>query len=120
MVMLGHDGCEACAPEIARLQAECRRLREDVATWQRRAKEATADAPVALPKAVRERLAEVALEFVKQQRHDLQEVVNDLWSLLQGTYLAALKQQFGPTVVATEAPPLRPSSQDATERKDDE
>ena len=48
MARLGHDGCEACAPEIARLQAECRRLREDVATWQRRAKEATADAPVAL------------------------------------------------------------------------
>ena len=32
MARLGHDGCEACAPEIARLQAECRRLREDVAT----------------------------------------------------------------------------------------
>ena len=32
MVMLGHDGCEACAPEIARLQAECERLRSVVAT----------------------------------------------------------------------------------------
>ena len=106
MVMLGHDGCEACAPEIARLQAECRRLREDVATWQRRAKEATADAPVALPKAVRERLAD-----------DLQEVVNDLWSLLQGTYLAALKQRFGPTVVADAAPPLRPRTSNATEEE---
>ena len=28
MARLGHDGCEACAPEIARLQAECRRLRD--------------------------------------------------------------------------------------------
>ena len=57
-------------------------------------KRASADASVDLPQAVRDRLAEVALEFAKQQRHDLQEVVNDLWSLLQGTYLAALKQRF--------------------------
>ena len=65
MVMLGHDGCEACAPEIARLQAECERLRSVVATLVRRASQAT----------------------------------------------DALR---GYTVVAQEAPPLRPRSDDVT------
>ena len=53
----------------------------------------------ALPEPAKSRLAEVALEFAKQPRHDLQEVVNDLWSLLQGTYSAALKQRFGEALI---------------------
>ena len=35
MVMLGHDGCEACSPEIARLEAECAALRKDVSALKR-------------------------------------------------------------------------------------
>lgn len=93
-------GCRDPDEEEVDLEAEA------VVEWNKRA---SADAPVVdLPQAVRDRLAEVAMEFAKQQRHDLQEVVKDLWSLLQGTYLAALKQRFGPMVVAQEAPPLRP------------
>ena len=35
MVMLGHDGCETCAPEIARLQGRVTKLEADLRAQRR-------------------------------------------------------------------------------------